>query len=118
MPESNQGRRRPGHIDAASPSSSSAQPRQVVLDKALPYRRSRVEVCVTRTPTRRMTPLAGAMRSRAVRAGTALTLTGAALAACGGGSGSGALNGEQHKTAAEVVADAEQALASARSVHV
>jgi hypothetical protein len=52
-----------------------------------------------------------------VFAGIALTLAGAALAGCGGGS-SGALNGEQHKTAAEVVADAEQALASARSVHV
>src|SRR3954453_17422811 len=101
MPESNHGRRRPGHIDAALPSSSAVQPCQVVLDRALPYGRSRVEVCVTRTPTRRMTPFADAMRSRVVRAGTALTLTGAALAACGG-SGSGALNGEQHKTAAEV----------------
>jgi hypothetical protein len=43
--------------------------------------------------------------------GAALVLT-----ACGGGSAT--LNGEQHKSAAEVIADAEQALAAAHSVHV
>lgn len=47
----------------------------------------------------------------------ALAGVGAGLAACGSG-GTAALNGEQNKSAAEVVADAEQALAYARSVHV
>lgn len=51
-----------------------------------------------------------------LRAGLPLTLIGLGLAACG--SGTGTLNGEQSKSAAEVVADAGQALASARSVHV
>lgn len=51
-----------------------------------------------------------------MRAGTLLAVAGAGLTACGGSGG--ALNGEQNKSAAEVVADAEQALASAHSVHV
>jgi hypothetical protein len=66
-----------------------------------------------------MTLLAGAARSRTARAGALLAIAGASLpgiAACG--ASSGALNGEQNKSAAEVVADAEHALASARSVHV
>jgi hypothetical protein len=51
-----------------------------------------------------------------MRAGTLLAVAGAGLTACGGSGG--ALNGEQNKSAAEVVADAEQTLASAHSVHV
>jgi hypothetical protein len=83
----------------------------------LPYEHSRVEAGVTRTPTRRITLLAGAARSRAACVAVLLAIAGAGLTACGNGS-SGALNGEQNKSAAEVVADAEHALASARSVHV
>ena len=61
---------------------------------------------MTRTRTRRLT----------LRAGTVLAVAGAGLTACGGNGDH--LNGEQHKSAAEVVADAEQALAGAPSVHV
>lgn len=82
----------------------------------LPSGCSRVEVCVTRTPARRLTLSASLLRGKAVPAGLVLALAGAGLAGCGGSSAK--LNGEQHKTAAEVVADAEQALASARSVHL
>ena len=55
-------------------------------------------------------------RRIALRAGTLLVVAGAGLTACGASSDH--LNGAQNKSAAEVIADAEQALASAPSVHV